>query len=464
MFVRCCRRPTRRMLRAGRNPTPELVAAIREQPRARQAVVRAVLVLHPRPGRCTSTSATATRTTSRSARPSSTACRRPLSLALGGAVVWLLVGIPIGIISAIKRGTILDRLAMGGALLAHLRARLLGRPGLHLPLLQGPRQAAADLRGLRPVHAVHARTPAEWFGALLLPWLVLATAFAGDLRALPARQPARRDGRGLHPHRPRQGPRRAPRRLQARPALGHHADRDHLRPRPRHPVRRRDPHRDRLQHPRASAASPSTRSRSPTCPIVQGTVLIAALADHPREPGRGHRVRIPRPAGQVLAMALLEIEDLKVHFDTDDGLVKAVDGISYSVDRGQTLGIVGESGSGKSVSSLTVMGLSRSRNARISGSIKFDGKELLDRLRRRPAPDPRRRHRDDLPGPAVLAAPLLQGGRADRRGDPRRTATSPSRRRTTARSRCSAWSASRSRASAPSPTRTSSPAACASAR
>jgi peptide/nickel transport system ATP-binding protein len=76
-------------------------------------------------------------------------------------------------------------------------------------------------------------------------------------------------------------------------------------------------------------------------------------------------------------MALLEIENLKVHFDTDDGVVKAVDGISYTVDRGQTLGIVGESGSGKSVSSLTVMGLSRARNARISGSIRFDGKDLL---------------------------------------------------------------------------------------
>jgi peptide/nickel transport system ATP-binding protein len=76
-------------------------------------------------------------------------------------------------------------------------------------------------------------------------------------------------------------------------------------------------------------------------------------------------------------VALLEISDLTVHFDTDDGVVKAVDGLSYSVDRGKTLGIVGESGSGKSVSSLTVMGLTRARNARISGDVRFDGKDLL---------------------------------------------------------------------------------------
>jgi peptide/nickel transport system ATP-binding protein len=78
-----------------------------------------------------------------------------------------------------------------------------------------------------------------------------------------------------------------------------------------------------------------------------------------------------------MAAPLLEVEDLRVHFETEDGLVKAVDGISYAVDLGQTLGIVGESGSGKSVSSLTVMGLTRSRNARITGSVRFDGRDLL---------------------------------------------------------------------------------------
>jgi peptide/nickel transport system ATP-binding protein len=76
-------------------------------------------------------------------------------------------------------------------------------------------------------------------------------------------------------------------------------------------------------------------------------------------------------------MPLLEVKDLRVHFATPDGVVKAVDGISYSVEQGRSLGIVGESGSGKSVSSLTVMGLTRSDHATISGEILFDGVDLL---------------------------------------------------------------------------------------
>jgi peptide/nickel transport system ATP-binding protein len=73
----------------------------------------------------------------------------------------------------------------------------------------------------------------------------------------------------------------------------------------------------------------------------------------------------------------LEVRDLQVHFSTDDGLVKSVDGLSFHLERGQTLGIVGESGSGKSVTSMAVMGLHTARNAQISGSIKLNGQELV---------------------------------------------------------------------------------------
>jgi peptide/nickel transport system ATP-binding protein len=74
---------------------------------------------------------------------------------------------------------------------------------------------------------------------------------------------------------------------------------------------------------------------------------------------------------------LLEIENLKVDFATEDGIVHAVGGISLSVEPGKMLGVVGESGSGKSVSMLTVMGLTRSSHARISGSARFAGRDLL---------------------------------------------------------------------------------------
>ena len=74
---------------------------------------------------------------------------------------------------------------------------------------------------------------------------------------------------------------------------------------------------------------------------------------------------------------LLEVKDLKVVFPTEDGLVKAVDGVSFSVSPGETLGVVGESGSGKSVTFLTVMGLVTKREARISGQVLFRGQDLL---------------------------------------------------------------------------------------
>jgi peptide/nickel transport system ATP-binding protein len=79
-----------------------------------------------------------------------------------------------------------------------------------------------------------------------------------------------------------------------------------------------------------------------------------------------------------MAEPLLEVKDLRVHFPTEDGIVKAVDGISFSIARGETLGVVGESGSGKSVSFLTVMGLINKKNATVEGSIVFQGQDLIN--------------------------------------------------------------------------------------
>ena len=78
------------------------------------------------------------------------------------------------------------------------------------------------------------------------------------------------------------------------------------------------------------------------------------------------------------APPFLEVRDLRVRFTTDDGVVRAVDGMNFSLQRGQTLGIVGESGSGKSVTSLAIMGLHRrGRRVAIDGQILLDGEDLV---------------------------------------------------------------------------------------
>ena len=79
-----------------------------------------------------------------------------------------------------------------------------------------------------------------------------------------------------------------------------------------------------------------------------------------------------------MAERLLEVNDLNVRFATEDGIVRAVDGLSLELERGKVLGIVGESGSGKSVTAMTMMGLTRGVNARFEGEVLYKGTNLLD--------------------------------------------------------------------------------------
>jgi peptide/nickel transport system ATP-binding protein len=87
----------------------------------------------------------------------------------------------------------------------------------------------------------------------------------------------------------------------------------------------------------------------------------------------------PQPSGAdaTQGTAFLDVRDLRIHFATDDGVVKAVDGLTFALERGETLGIVGESGSGKSVTSLGILGLHRRGSARVSGEVWLDGEELV---------------------------------------------------------------------------------------
>lgn len=83
----------------------------------------------------------------------------------------------------------------------------------------------------------------------------------------------------------------------------------------------------------------------------------------------------PIPEGQHL----LEVDNLKMYFHTEDGVVHAVDGVSYTLDRGETLGVVGESGSGKSVTAMTIMGLISMPPGKIEGgSVTYRGRDLLN--------------------------------------------------------------------------------------
>jgi oligopeptide/dipeptide ABC transporter ATP-binding protein len=75
---------------------------------------------------------------------------------------------------------------------------------------------------------------------------------------------------------------------------------------------------------------------------------------------------------------LLSVRDLRVGFATEGGLLQAVDGVSFDLNAGEVLAIVGESGSGKSVTAQTMIGLTRSKNARIEGSVEFEGHELVN--------------------------------------------------------------------------------------
>ena len=160
---------------------------------------------------------------------------------------------------------------------------------------------------------------------------------------------------------------------------------------------------------------------------------------------------------------LLDVRGLTVRFPTTDGVVQAVSDVTFSLRRGETLGVVGESGSGKSVSNLATMGLLNRKRTVITGEILFKGRDLLtlppDEMRQIRGKDIAMIFQD----PFACLHPMYRVG--DQIAEAVHAHTTSARtRRARAPSSCSTGSASRTRRVARATTRISSRAACASAR
>ena len=162
---------------------------------------------------------------------------------------------------------------------------------------------------------------------------------------------------------------------------------------------------------------------------VEGDVAFEDMVDGlsmSEQLHRRHLLRLARSADSTVLMAepLLEVKGLKVRFATEDGVVRAVDGVDLQLERGKVLGIVGESGSGKSVTAMTLLGLTRGQNAAFEGEVVYKGQNLLT------MPESRLR---DIRGneiamifqdPMTSLNPVLPDRRPDRRGDRRHEAIS----------------------------------------
>ena len=292
---------------------------------------------------------------------------RTFALAIGAALMWFAMGTALGLYTAMRAGrwtdTLVTVLALVGVSmpvfwLGALASYYLGFKAGHLP----QRRLLGDRRG-RPVAVGQPHDPA------------VARARDAVHRRLLARAALQRPGhdqRRLRAHRARQGAHRAAGDDPPRPAQLADPDRHAVGPGLRRGARRRrDPHRDglrpagrravlrRVDRPARRAAGARGRrcsARSSSCCSTR-----SSTSSTPRST-RGSGCHDARRTSE----RLLDVQNLNVSFATEEGIVQAVDEVSFTLCAGEVLAVVGESGSGKSVTAMTLMGLTRSPNARFA--------------------------------------------------------------------------------------------------
>ena len=168
--------------------------------------------------------------------------------------------------------------------------------------------------------------------------------------------------------------------------------------------------------------------------------------------------------GSPTSVPLLKVEGLRVAFNTEDGLLQAVDGVSFDLRAGEVLAIVGESGSGKSVTAQTIIGLTRSPNARIEGSVSLEARNCLRRARRDLQKVRGERIAMIFQDPMTSLNPVYRVGRQIVEAIRAHAAGRRGRGAARGRSSCSTRSASPTPSAASTTTRMSSPAGCGSGR
>ena len=297
---------------------------------------------------------------------------RTFCLAIGAALLWMIMAVALGLYTALRAGQVSDRLLTVLALVG------VSMPvfwvGALMNYFLGFKWGIFPNGGYVPF----AESPWQWFTHLVMPWTALSLLFIGVYsRVLRSNildtmnddyvRTARAKG------------------LSERQVLLRHVLRNSM-----IPVvtlwgldfgavlgRRGHPHRDRVRPPGSGPVRP--RVRAEPGPVGHGhDHPVRRLLHRVPEHHRGHRLRAARPEDPAdMSEPLLSVRELAVSFQTEEGSVTAVDGVSLELAPGEILAVVGESGSGKSVTAMTLMGLTRSPNATFGGEALYRDTELV---------------------------------------------------------------------------------------